>query len=751
MRLCLTPLIIDNTNIELWEMRDYIKLADQFHYEVRIIDPLSLDSEALNPDHLFARCQQATPDRPRGKHIGHDVFKRMSQNFEPMPGGESSLEAIRTAKRRRRELEKPTIEHVEEPPAPEAPQAMAGTRTPATGCEVMATARDAPARETVENGLPVATFPLRPPAKVPITKKPSTFAKPPQFAAGQLILTTKATGSKAPPALKMPMAKKSSGANPPAKLTLQAAAAKALRADGKSLGKESKLQLAIERVAKALKKPLALVARAAANAPGNVKAVPGPETLPKAAAAEIAAAAKAITLPQTAAAPKVEGVPQVANESKATAKITKAVAKVVAKTARQNAGGVKLRDAKAFLEMAKTCLVKAKQKKRYKQLLQVISENTGKAGVTKLLVGHSDLVGGYLRLAASMDQATNQVPTPPSTVQARIAHVPSPVVEAPQLPPTRSQEASRVLRRTTEVVPASALLASVQAFGDAFVQLSKLVLTKMEARAGLRLAMVRYAKSLSAKNGAFREMILIRGPHGLGKSNWAMEQLCQQIDIPASDKLAARLAHICSVDDFFTTFDAMGNEHLSFDLEQVERAYAFNEARVKLAMKAGIHPIFVDAVHTQLWEMEPYARLAKEMGYEVSVVPPEGIAGESWKDVDALAMRNALRQPPRRFSREQLVALVDAHELLEVPDGNVLGPLIAARHGTKSRLVAAPSWSLTTGVKRPVPPAMPPPSASKSAVAPSSNSRSLQKVIRTTDGENALLKAMRESMRKRMR
>jgi len=220
MRLCLTPLIIDNTNIELWEMRDYIKLADQFHYEVRIIDPLSLDSEALNPDHLFARCQQATPDRPRGKHIGHDVFKRMSQNFEPMPGGESSLEAIRTAKRRRRELEKPTIEHVEEPPAPEAPQAMAGTRTPATGCEVMATARDAPARETVENGLPVATFPLRPPAKVPITKKPSTFAKPPQFAAGQLILTTKATGSKAPPALKMPMAKKKLRCKPTRKIDI---------------------------------------------------------------------------------------------------------------------------------------------------------------------------------------------------------------------------------------------------------------------------------------------------------------------------------------------------------------------------------------------------------------------------------------------------------------------------------------------------------------------------------------------------
>merc|ERR1712079_325072 len=194
------------------------------------------------------------------------------------------------------------------------------------------------------------------------------------------------------------------------------------------------------------KKPLALVARAAANAPGNVENLPEheaahvPETLPKAGSAEPVAPAKAITSPQTAAAPKVESMQMVADEPNATAKITKAVAKVVAKAASQRTGGVKVHEAKAFLEMAKTCLVKAKQKKKYKQLLQAISENIGKAGVIKLLVGHSDLVNGYSRLAASTDQVMNQVSAPHSTVPARAAPTTSPVVEAPVLLPVRSQE-----------------------------------------------------------------------------------------------------------------------------------------------------------------------------------------------------------------------------------------------------------------------------------------------------------------------
>merc|ERR1712008_578197 len=93
-------------------------------------------------------------------------------------------------------------------------------------------------------------------------------------------------------------------------------------------------------------------------------------------------------------------------------------------------------------------------------------------------------------------------------------------------------------------------------------------------------------------------------------------------------------------------------EHL-FDLPKLEMAYACNEARVRLAMEAGIHPLYVDNSHLQLWEMGVYARRAREAGYEVSIVAPQDIYFD-WESVDDLLSRCNGRPRLQTISRELL-------------------------------------------------------------------------------------------------
>merc|ERR550525_1886621 len=174
--------------------------------------------------------------------------------------------------------------------------------------------------------------------------------------------------------------------------------------------------------------------------------------------------------------------------------------------------------------------------------------------------------------------------------------------------------------------------------------------------------MLKYARSQSMEEGAFREMIILRGPPCMGKSTWAMEQLRLQGGLVEEEELVARLTHICSADDFFMKFNG-DQEEFSPDFEQLEMAYARNEARAQLAMEAGIHPLYIDNCHLQLWEMVPYVRLAQAAGYEVSIVSPSDILF-SWADVEALAERNSERPQARAVPQEQLEDILNVFEAL---------------------------------------------------------------------------------------
>ncbi|CAK0849678.1 unnamed protein product [Prorocentrum cordatum] len=99
-----TPLFVDNTNIALWEMKDYLLSAEKYGYEVEVVDPREFGEDALNPDVLDQRCQAgAGADRAAGKTIPYAVLDRMCRNLEELPEpancptGPEALEAIRNS------------------------------------------------------------------------------------------------------------------------------------------------------------------------------------------------------------------------------------------------------------------------------------------------------------------------------------------------------------------------------------------------------------------------------------------------------------------------------------------------------------------------------------------------------------------------------------------------------------------------------------------------------------------------------
>jgi predicted kinase len=80
-------IIIDNTNIKLWEMRKYVEAAEQYGYEVKIEEP---DTDwAFN----YKKCAK------KNSHgVPEEALRNMCNNFEEF----KSLEQIKAAKDARR-------------------------------------------------------------------------------------------------------------------------------------------------------------------------------------------------------------------------------------------------------------------------------------------------------------------------------------------------------------------------------------------------------------------------------------------------------------------------------------------------------------------------------------------------------------------------------------------------------------------------------------------------------------------------
>mmetsp|Transcript_52385 Transcript_52385/g.101202 ORF Transcript_52385/g.101202 Transcript_52385/m.101202 type:complete len:678 (+) Transcript_52385:62-2095(+) len=357
----------------------------------------------------------------------------------------------------------------------------------------------------------------------------------------------------------------------------------------------------------------------------------------------------------------------------------------------------------AFLAEVKARLTQNGEREKYRAFLAAVSKGTQREqGIADALAGHDDLLEKYRSLQKPVAKS-GKVPADPTSTESG---QPEPMADAADADATVAEGADETtadivaLPRTLQTpinVESEVLSKLVKAGGDAAAQLVKLVLSKRLARAGLRLAMLKYARSQTNEDGAFREMIILRGPPGLGKSTWAMEQLRLQVGLSKDEELVARLTHICSADDFFTTFKPDDGFDYSFDLEKLEMAFACNEARVRLAMEAGIHPLYVDNSHLQLWEMAAYARRAREAGYEVSIVAPQDIFFD-WESVDDLLARCNGRPRLQTISRELLEEILKSFEALPEGEDPVEAVMKAERPSAASHASA--------GVKRAAPPGL---------------------------------------------
>ncbi|CAE7703801.1 N4bp2l1 [Symbiodinium pilosum] len=206
---------------------------------------------------------------------------------------------------------------------------------------------------------------------------------------------------------------------------------------------------------------------------------------------------------------------------------------------------------------------------------------------------------------------------PPATggVEGEVDEMPRPPRFAPgeRRPPPRIGDDSD----EEQVDEAAVAAAASQGPAACAVELARLVFSrgrKAGDQTAQRVATQRYAEKVSSRPRFPRELYILRGLPGIGKTEYAMERLLEMRPLDRGEEQAARFTHVCCVDDFLETFRGQ-----SFKLEAAHRR---NEARALLAMEAGIHPVFIDSSNLRLWEMRPYLLLAERLGYVVHFVEP---------------------------------------------------------------------------------------------------------------------------------
>ena len=126
-------------------------------------------------------------------------------------------------------------------------------------------------------------------------------------------------------------------------------------------------------------------------------------------------------------------------------------------------------------------------------------------------------------------------------------------------------------------------------------------------------------------------LYIVRGISGSGKST-------------LSKQLTSAGGAIFSTDDFFVNEQG----HYVFNPTQLGNAHAWNQNRVKDALRDGVSPVVVDNTNTQRWEAKPYVQMALHHMYEVVVTEPD----TPWKcNAQELARRNTHGVPVEAIQR----------------------------------------------------------------------------------------------------
>ena len=92
MKQSMTPLFIDNTNIEAAHMWEYVRLAEKYEYHVRVVNmknyvtkenPIWKDGK-IQRELLYKRAQERR-DSGSGKDIPNEVIDKMCDRYEQIP------------------------------------------------------------------------------------------------------------------------------------------------------------------------------------------------------------------------------------------------------------------------------------------------------------------------------------------------------------------------------------------------------------------------------------------------------------------------------------------------------------------------------------------------------------------------------------------------------------------------------------------------------------------------------------------
>ena len=86
----ITPVVVDNTNMQLWEMQGYVYSAQHFGYAVQVVHPSTFDPEWKDVVHLMQRNAQRAH---LGKDLPLEVLRRMLRRFEPFESLQDILQA----------------------------------------------------------------------------------------------------------------------------------------------------------------------------------------------------------------------------------------------------------------------------------------------------------------------------------------------------------------------------------------------------------------------------------------------------------------------------------------------------------------------------------------------------------------------------------------------------------------------------------------------------------------------------------
>lgn len=386
-----------------------------------------------------------------------------------------------------------------------------------------------------------------------------------------------------------------------------------------------------------------------------------------------------------------------------------AVAKVGAKAVAKASAAPEVTTFKEFLDAAKARFLKAGHKDHYKRFLGAVTKGGSQQAILESLAEHPDLAEMFKCLkqggqpAASPAATGPRQPKEPPPQQLRAAAkvvkaAPPKPAEPPTLPPPRSLPA-KALDVEAEVMKPLRQRHS----NDAAAQLVSLVFGGRGAKASTRLKALRYVRGHLFDKESFRRLILVRGPPASGKSTWAMEQLkMEAIPAPTEDEeLVARLLHVCAADDFLTKF-SQGDEEVYTHAEgkELEDAHARNEARVRLAIEAGVHPLYVDAANTQLWEMTPFLRSAQKAGYDVTFTDPIEICSE-WDNIETLLARNSARkQASKAVSRDALEAALVHFEAMPDDGAEFVKTVLAAKPGCRHPTAARPAAAAVLAARK---------------------------------------------------